>query len=202
MRPRDCPDVLNRVLPGWGLSPPTIIGHRRRRPPAMPLSQVYTNQFQIPQSAPNSPLAAKTARQPKGPPVTPQRVSRSAHQRENILRSPLTPASSASTPYHYALDGGNQSFATESSNASILVTPVHSQSFAGVRTSLATSPEVPLSLHRKNKSVADAAQNWRSRATENGIRVASAESQFADDEGVCVWISHAICCCVFIKLPF
>ncbi|EIN08843.1 hypothetical protein PUNSTDRAFT_143545 [Punctularia strigosozonata HHB-11173 SS5] len=148
----------------------------------MPLTQVNPNQFHIPQSAPNSPLTTKTARQPKGPPVTPQRISRSAHQRENILRSPLTPASTASTPYHYALDGGNRSFATESSNASILVTPIHSQSFAGVRTGLSVSPEIPLAVHRKNKSIADAAENWRTRASENGIRVASAESQFGDDE--------------------
>lgn len=55
------------------------------------------------------------------------------------------------------------------------------------------SPEVPLASRilkegegkeGKDQSLADIAENWRSRANENGIRVSSSECEGdADDEG-------------------
>jgi hypothetical protein len=45
------------------------------------------------------------------------------------------------------------------------------------------SPDVE--VKKRDKSLADIAQNWRSRANENGIRVSSApeDPHYADDEG-------------------
>lgn len=45
------------------------------------------------------------------------------------------------------------------------------------------SPEVSFQGKNSKRSLADIAENWRTRANENGIRVASGESHFADDEG-------------------
>lgn len=54
--------------------------------------------------------------------------------------------------------------------------------------SLSTSPEVGLYEKNQNeKSLADIAHNWRNRANENGIKVASSQdSQYGDDDGTVV----------------
>lgn len=50
------------------------------------------------------------------------------------------------------------------------------------RHSVSQSPEVSLSSKSK-RSLADIAENWRTRANENGIKVSSEDSHFVDDEG-------------------
>ena len=124
-------------------------------------------------SAPTSPA---TTRRGHNPPVTPQRITRSAPRQQPYLFSPLTPATNTSTPYTPL------SLRSLSSNGSTLTTPI---SAASRRLSLNHSPEVGIQVkNQRQKSLADIAHNWRNRANENGIKVTSSrESQFADDEG-------------------
>jgi hypothetical protein len=124
-------------------------------------------------SAPASP-ATRRHSQHGGPPVTPQRITRSAPRPKYC--SPRTPATNTSTPYTPL------SLRSFSSNGSSLTTPV---SAGSRRISLSLSPEVGLHMKSQNqKSLADIAFNWRNRANENGIKVTSShESQYADDEG-------------------
>jgi hypothetical protein len=124
-------------------------------------------------SAPTSP--AVTRGKTGNPPATPQRTLQRAHHRQ-VSCSPYTPVNSLSTPYTpYSL----RSFS--SSNVSSLATPA---SIAGQRRqNIPVSPEDSF-RGRDQKSFADIADNWRTRANENGIKVRpSEESQFADDEG-------------------
>jgi len=45
-----------------------------------------------------------------------------------------------------------------------------------------------------NKDLADIAENWRSRANENGIKVSNAEdSNYGDDEGAHIHTSDTVC---------
>lgn len=134
--------------------------------------------------------AAKKAGANSGLPVTPQRLPRAAvarhpqsqqHQRTlSSLRSPLTPASDASSPHTPGLS--NLSF-TSSIN-STLATPSHGGTEpAGLDLELGASPELTESK-KKLPSSADEADNWRCRASQNGIKVSSStESQYGDDEG-------------------
>lgn len=129
--------------------------------------------YNAPASAPTSP--ATTRRGHHNPPVTPQRITRSAPRQQQHLFSPLTPATNTSTPYTPL------SLRSLSSNGSTLTTPI---SAASRRLSL-NSPEVGIQVkNQRQKSLADIAHNWRNRANENGIKVTSSgESQFTDDEG-------------------
>lgn len=86
-------------------------------------------------------------------PVTPQRIHRPAHS-YSMSHSPASPYTPLSL----------RSFA--SSNPSPLTTP------ASVKNLRFSSHHLTSPLVYKQKSYADAAQNWRSRATENGIKVA------------------------------
>jgi hypothetical protein len=150
------------------------------------------------------------------PPVTPQRFQRPAvaataagklqHANRGpslLSRSPVTPAGAASpastgtSPYTPQLS--NRSL-TASDN-SLLATPPTADAaplpaLAIDPTGADASPELsllPLSPLDKKRprgpGGADAVSNWRSRASQNGIRVtSSAESQFADDEGARVHV--------------
>ena len=132
--------------------------------------------YNAPASAPTSPATTRSGH--RNPPVTPQRITRSAPRQQPYHFSPLTPATNTSTPYTPL------SLRSISSNGSTLTTPI---SAASRRLSLTQSPEVGIQgKSQRQKSLADIAHNWRNRANENGIRVTSSrESQFADDEGNC-----------------
>ncbi|CAL1709165.1 unnamed protein product [Somion occarium] len=128
----------------------------------------------VPASAPSSPVV--TRKSERNPPATPQRSLPRPSVRH--FQSPYTPATTLSTPYTPV-----SLRSAPSSNGSSLATPA---SIAGNnrRLSLNLSPEVSFQgKPSSKKSLADIADNWRTRANENGIKVApSEESQFADDE--------------------
>lgn len=125
----------------------------------------------VPASAPTSPAVT---RKDRNAPATPQRSLQRASLRQ--LHSPYTPLTSYSTPYTPM-----SLRSISSSNASSLATPASVTS--NRRLSLSLSPEVSFQGKNNKKSLADIADNWRTRANENGIKVSSEESQFADDEG-------------------
>ncbi|KAI0938770.1 hypothetical protein AcV5_000379 [Taiwanofungus camphoratus] len=119
-----------------------------------------------PASAPTSP--AVTRSKADRHPVTPQRVARSAQLRHV---SPYTPATTLSTPYTpYSLRS------LSSSNDSSIATPASATNRR--RLSLSLSPDDGIDT----KSLADIAENWRTRANENGIKVASSMRQHRADE--------------------
>jgi len=130
--------------------------------------------YNAPASAPTSPATLRRGHH--NPPVTPQRITRSAPRQQQYHFSPLTPATNTSTPYTPL------SLRSLSSNGSTLTTPI---SAASRRLSLTQSPEVEIQAkNQRQKSLADIAHSWRNRANENGIKVTSSrESQYADDEG-------------------
>src|ERR1700733_3469696 len=107
------------------------------------------------------------------PLVAPQRLP---HAHEYQIDPPFTLISSYSTPYTPL---GLRSVL--SSNDSTLNTP--GSALRPKRLSFSMSPDVSKIV---DNSLADLAQNWRSRANENGIRVSSAPDKlhYADDEGV------------------
>ncbi|KAF9226306.1 hypothetical protein BS17DRAFT_765324 [Gyrodon lividus] len=126
----------------------------------------------VPASAPTSPAAARLNRMERnfGSPVTPQRVIR---PQKSSYRSPVTPASTYSSPYTPL---SLRSFSTNPSSTP--TTPGSASSFKRFPT--IHSPEnEPIT----EKTLADIAVNWRSRANENGIKVTTTEdSSFGDDE--------------------
>ena len=137
----------------------------------------------VPASAPTSPAAARLNRMEHAfrLPVTPQRLIR---PQKTLYRSPVTPASTASTPYTPL---SLRSFSTNSSSA--LNTPDSAASFK--QFPAIHSPENEKAAHSVNKSLTDIAASWRSRANENGIKVATSEdSSFGDDEGVYMRLSE------------
>jgi hypothetical protein len=135
-------------------------------------------------SVPSSPAMSRSASH-KGQPVTPQRlpVQRQQHRyssSQSLYRSPITPASPY-TPLSL------RSFTSSTSGgSSTLTTPDH----VGLSVKrLSFSPEVARAATgavAKDQSLADIAENWRSRASENGIKVSSAndDSHYGDDEGM------------------
>jgi hypothetical protein len=136
----------------------------------------------VPISAPTTP--AYTTRSQKSssegpPPVTPQRIPRAQrhhHQLQNYFRSPLTPASTLSTPYT-PLSLRSSWFST---SQSALTTPASATSLK--RYNVTASPKIPNyenSFDGQTMAQADTDDTWRSRACENGIRVGS-----KDDEGL------------------
>lgn len=140
----------------------------------------------IPASAPTSPAVIRKS--DRNPPATPQRTNHRASLRH--AQSPYTPITSLSTPYTPL-----SLRSAPSSDGSTLVTPASANAR---RLSLSLSPEVSFQGKNSKKSLADIAQNWRTRANENGIRVASGESQFADDEGKSCGIPTQQSICVHI----
>ncbi|KAL1943938.1 hypothetical protein VTO73DRAFT_3756 [Trametes versicolor] len=133
----------------------------------------------IPASAPTSPAVHRNKQNQQ--PTTPQRpLHHSASARQ--YTSPFSPAISFSSPYTPL---SHRSF---SSTASSLATPA-SAAPAGRRRNLSlslSSPEVP-TVNNPNRSLADIAPNWRTRANENGIKVSpSGASKFQiDDDSFC-----------------
>ena len=129
----------------------------------------------IPASAPTSP--AVTRKSDRNPPATPQRSLPRPSVRH--FQSPYTPITTISTPYTPI-----SLRSAPSSNGSSLATPA-SASGNSRRLSLNLSPEVSFQAKTTSKkSLADIADNWRTRANENGIKVESSEdSQYLDDEG-------------------
>ena len=146
----------------------------------MPAKTSHKHSFSVPSTPANtrshttSLAVTNSAKSDRGiaPPVTPKRIPR-AHKYH--MDSPFTPVSSFSTPYTPL------SFRSVlSSNDSTLNTPGSAP--RAKRLSFSMSSEVDLKT--KDKSLADIAQNWRSRANENGIKVSSAPdgSHYANDE--------------------
>ncbi|KAI0711264.1 hypothetical protein C8Q76DRAFT_735768 [Earliella scabrosa] len=134
-----------------------------------------TKQALIPASAPTSPLVHRNKQNHH--PSTPQRpLHHSASARH--YASPFTPATTFSTPYTPL------SLRSFSSNGSSIATPA--SAVLGRRRNLSLSlpsPEVPTNTHAQNRSLADIAQNWRTRANENGIKVAPGdESKYQIDD--------------------
>lgn len=127
----------------------------------------------VPASAPTSPACTRLNRQERlfAAPVTPQRLVRPP---KVSYRSPVTPASSHSTPYTPL---SLRSFSTASS--STITTPGSASSLKRYDVSHSAENDAILA----DKSLADIAENWRSRANENGIKVSSADdSNYGDDE--------------------
>jgi hypothetical protein len=130
----------------------------------------------VPASAPTSPAAARFNRMERafGLPVTPQRIIR---PQKTLYRSPVTPASTTSTPYTPL---SLRSFSTNS--GSTLNTPDSAASFK--QFPVFRSPDNETIAQLTDKGLADIAASWRSRANENGIKVAAEDSSFGDDDGV------------------
>lgn len=131
-------------------------------------------------SVPTSPAVIRSS---KNHPVTPQRSAQRHRHTQSFYRSPITPASPY-TPLSL------RSFVSTTSNGSSTLTTPNSSGDSNVNLKrVATaSPEAPLTRSniKKDTGLADAAQNWRSRASENGIKVGHmhlAGSQHEDDEG-------------------
>ena len=102
------------------------------------------------------------------PPATPQRSLPRPSVRH--FQSPYTPITTISTPYTPI-----SLRSAPSSNGSSLATPA-SVSGNSRRLSLNLSPEVSFQAKTTSKkSLADIADNWRTRANENGIKVESSE---------------------------
>ncbi|OAX38356.1 hypothetical protein K503DRAFT_850046 [Rhizopogon vinicolor AM-OR11-026] len=129
----------------------------------------------VPASAPTSPAYTRTNKADRffAAPVTPQRLVR---PQKAAYRSPLTPASTYSTPYTPL---SLRSFSSASS--STITTPGSASSFK--RYPISPSAENDETAHLVDKSLANIAENWRSRANENGIKVSNADdSNYGDDE--------------------
>nr|ATV82108.1 putative zinc finger protein [Strobilurus tenacellus] len=115
-------------------------------------------------------------------PVTPQRAHRSAHAHSQSLsyahaRSPVSPA----TPYTPI---SLRSF-TSSNPPSTLATPASAKSHPDILRHMSfTSPALVKSYTASDNSLADLAQNWRSRANEHGIKVSKgmADASQYDEE--------------------
>ncbi|EJD05485.1 uncharacterized protein FOMMEDRAFT_165895 [Fomitiporia mediterranea MF3/22] len=99
-------------------------------------------------------------------PVTPQRNGRANRMR--VASSPLTPSNSNSS----VISSPFTPITNVYSSSSSFVSPDSS-----VSTKVGSSPEY---LKLRQKSIADATHNWRSRAKENGIKVDSDEISYAD----------------------
>lgn len=130
-------------------------------------------------SVPTSPAVSRSF---KNSPVTPQRVHRQQHRHtQSFYRSPITP----STPYTPL-----SLRSSDSNNSSTLTTPDNLS--LNLKKRIAFIPGSPEFSRASNvsqdNSIADVADNWRSRANENGIRVSSTgqgvdEEHYGDDEG-------------------
>lgn len=150
--------------------------HATSTPPSTTMAKHSFSYPAIPASAPTSPAVVRKS--DRNPPATPQRTNQRANVRH--AHSPYTPVTTHSTPYTPL-----SLRSAPSSDGSTLVTPASANAR---RFSLSLSPEDSFQMKNGKKSLADIADNWRTRANENGIRVASGgESHFADDEGKSQW---------------
>lgn len=134
-------------------------------------------------SVPTSPVMTRSSR-PQ--PVTPQRFPRQNQQHkysQSLYKSPTTP----STPYSpLSLRSAT------SADSSVLITPDNSGVYSKRLLLNSCSPLASKSSRSGSggdRSLADIAQNWRSRINENGFHVSSENSctegsNFGDDEGM------------------
>ncbi|KAF4616504.1 hypothetical protein D9613_008773 [Agrocybe pediades] len=127
-------------------------------------------------SVPTSPAMTRSS---KAQPVTPQRLPRQQPRSQSFYRSPLTPSASPYTPISLR--------SLDSTNSSTLTTPDNLGSGLKKRLNFnGGSPDVLRNVSAaQDKSLADIADNWRSRANENGIKVAFAsqnESSYVADD--------------------
>ncbi|EJF63755.1 hypothetical protein DICSQDRAFT_101752 [Dichomitus squalens LYAD-421 SS1] len=129
----------------------------------------------IPASAPTSPVVHRTKQH--NHPSTPQRPLHHSLSARHFA-SPFTPVTTLSTPYTPL------SLRSFSSNGSSIATPASAAAARRRNLSLSLSPEVHPNAHAAhNRSLADIASNWRTRANENGIKVAPGdESKFLTDD--------------------
>ncbi|KAH9983130.1 hypothetical protein BJV74DRAFT_887018 [Russula compacta] len=134
----------------------------------------------VPISAPTTPAYTTRSHKPSSegpPPVTPQRIPRAQrhhHQLQNYFKSPLTPASTLSTPYT-PLSLRSSWFST---NQSALTTPASATSLK--RYNVTASPKIASyenSFDGQTIAQADTEDSWRSHATENGIGVGSKDEE-------------------------
>jgi len=142
----------------------------------------------VPISAPTTPAYTTRSHKPSSegpPPVTPQRIHRAQrhhHQLQNYFRSPLTPATTLSTPYT-PLSLRSSWF---SASQSALTTPASATSHK--RYNVTASPKIAgyeNSFDGQTMAQADTEDSWRSRASENGIRVGSKDDEsLLCDEGM------------------
>lgn len=111
-------------------------------------------------SVPTSPAMSRST---KAQPVTPQRLPRQQPRSQPLYRSPLTPLTSPYTPSLRSID---------STGSSTLSTPDNIGINVKKRLNFSVSLEGGRNITpAKDKSLADIADNWRSRANENGIKV-------------------------------
>ncbi|KAF9527407.1 hypothetical protein CPB83DRAFT_394674 [Crepidotus variabilis] len=117
-------------------------------------------------SVPTSPVVSRSS---KAPPVTPQRPPpRQQPRSQSFYRSPLTPSTSPYTPISLRSFESASSTLTTPDNTGLSIRK--RLAFAGI------SPDiVKSSSSSKDRSLADIAENWRSRASENGIKVSFAD---------------------------
>lgn len=137
-------------------------------------------------SVPTSPA---TTRSGKGQPITPQRQPpRHHHRHSQSFKSPNTP----STPYTPL---SLRSSDSAGSSSSAITTPDNVSFLLKKRIGTGRSPDIRNasvdSIESKDRSIADLAQNWRARANQHGIKVASSNKggladgpSFGDDEGM------------------
>ncbi|KAF8880452.1 hypothetical protein CPB84DRAFT_1851837 [Gymnopilus junonius] len=119
------------------------------------------------------------SRSTKAQPVTPQRLPRHQPRSHSFYRSPLTPSASPYTPISLR--------SMDSTGSSTLTTP---ENIGGsVKKRLAFSAGSPGVVRNasmtQDRSLADIAENWRSRANENGIKVSlgpQEESHYVPDD--------------------
>ncbi|PPQ65995.1 hypothetical protein CVT26_010655 [Gymnopilus dilepis] len=115
-------------------------------------------------SVPTSPAMSRST---KAQPVTPQRLPRHQPRSHSFYRSPLTPSASPYTPLSLR--------SLDSTGSSTLTTPENIGS--GVKKRLAFSAGSPSVVRNvsvgPDRSLADIAENWRTRANENGIKVSN-----------------------------
>ena len=109
-------------------------------------------------SVPTSPA---TSRLTKGQPVTPQRLPRQQGRSQSFYRSPLTPATSPYSPLSLR--------SADSTDSSILTTPENSHLSLRKRPVYSVDHGRSANVSR-DKSLADVADNWRSRTNENDVK--------------------------------
>ncbi|KAI0646377.1 hypothetical protein C8Q79DRAFT_962291 [Trametes meyenii] len=133
----------------------------------------------IPASAPTSPAVLRNKQNQH--PTTPQRPTHHSASARHYT-SPYTPATTESTPFTPL---SFRSFS--SSAASSLATPGSAAPVRRRGASLSLSSPIVPTLNNPNRSLADIAPNWRTRANENGIKVSPSDvSKFqVDDNSFC-----------------
>ena len=143
----------------------------------MPTTTTHKHSFSVPSTPASltrvgtSPSITRSAKIERAyaAPMTPKR---NLGTNGNLFWSPIATVSAPYTPL---------SFRSASSNGSTLNTPGSALSMK--KLSFSMSPEI--ATKSRDRSLADIADNWRTRANENGIKVSSIrdEPHYADDEG-------------------